>query len=191
MPVVENEFATLLQRLRDGSEAAANELVEKYGHHVLKIVRRRLNDDLRAKFDSQDFTQTVWATFFKNREQIAAFDSPEGLIKFLVSVANNKVVHEVRRYLQAEIRNVNSEESLETAPLEDEDLHCPHQPTPSRQLSAKEQWEKMSRDQPPHYVEMLNLRSDGCTYAEIARKVNVDERTVRRVIKRLLERLDP
>jgi DNA-binding NarL/FixJ family response regulator len=49
----------------------------------------------------------------------------------------------------------------------------------------------MLENQPSHYQRMLRLRGNGATYTEIAQQLGVDEKTVRRVFKKLLERLDP
>ena len=54
------EFASLMRRLRDGSEEAAWELVERFSSSVQRVIRRSLNEQMRSKFDSIDFVQAVW-----------------------------------------------------------------------------------------------------------------------------------
>ena len=61
--------------------------------------------------------------------------------------------------------------------------------TPSQFAVAHEQWEQMVAGQPSHYVRMAELRADGSTYGEIASKLGVDEKTVRRTMQRLGKRL--
>ena len=73
------EFLRLIEEVRAGSEDAIRELVDIYGHHVYRIVRYRLNRELRSQYDSQDFCQSVWASFFANRDAIIRFKRPEEL----------------------------------------------------------------------------------------------------------------
>ena len=63
-----DNFVALMRRVREGSEAAAWELVDKYGGHLRRAVRRVLNPMLRSKFDSLDFVQLVWDSFFRRRD---------------------------------------------------------------------------------------------------------------------------
>lgn len=186
----QESFAALLCRLREGSESAAQELLSQYGHHVLYAVRRRLNRKLRAKFDSQDFTQAVWASFFENRQSIADFETPADLIRFLKTVAGNKVMGEFRRSLGTTKHDIRKEVSLNNKGLRDSQLFCGKQPTPSRAAVAREQLEQLNDSQPTRYRLMLQMRGEGIPYTEIARKLQVDEKTVRRVIERLAEQLE-
>src|SRR5437870_4945509 len=48
MSVDRDEFKNLMQRVRDGSEDAARELLDRYGEHILRVVRRKLSRELRS-----------------------------------------------------------------------------------------------------------------------------------------------
>src|SRR5271170_5545939 len=103
------EFACLMQRVSAGSQDAARELVERYGAHILRIVRRNLNRRLRAKFDSADFVQAVWASFIALPLDRYNFEQSEALVGFLFHLARNKVVEAVRQRLQTQKYNINRE----------------------------------------------------------------------------------
>src|SRR5688572_23874581 len=66
----QKDFSTLMQCVREGSADATKELLDRYGPHVLRVVRRKLNRKLRPKFDSVDFVQDVWASFFTTPQQL-------------------------------------------------------------------------------------------------------------------------
>ena len=83
MPSFESDFRTLLAGIRSGSEEAAWQLIEQYGPHIRRIVRRRLDRRLRSQFDSVDFVQAVWASFFREPDQIRSFETLPDLIKYL------------------------------------------------------------------------------------------------------------
>src|SRR5689334_20521971 len=98
MSTEQQKFDELLARLRLGEEGAFWELLDRYGSYIRRVVRQSLNPRLRGKFDSVDFMQAVWASFFRQREEIDAFATPDNLIGFLVAVARNKVAMEHRKF---------------------------------------------------------------------------------------------
>src|SRR5215211_2626321 len=80
---LEREFRELLTRAQQGSEDAARELYEKYVAHVLRCVRNRMWRRLRSKFDSQDFVQSVWKSFFHDGGKLPDFQTPADLMSYL------------------------------------------------------------------------------------------------------------
>jgi hypothetical protein len=73
------DFQTLLKGIRAGSQDAARQMLAIYGKHVLRVIRRRLHKRLRAKFDSGDFAQSVWASFFTAPASEGHFQRPEDM----------------------------------------------------------------------------------------------------------------
>ena len=98
-----------MRGVREGSQDAGWKLVETYGPHILRVVRRSLSQDLRTKFDSIDFVQAVWASIFAEPTRLATFEQPEQLIAYLAAVARNKVVDEFRRRVQTQKFDVKRE----------------------------------------------------------------------------------
>src|SRR6516165_5183365 len=94
-----NSFLTFLDRVRTGDQKAAAELVRRYEPEIRREVRLRLRDPrLRRDFDSMDICQSVLASFFV-RAALGQYelDRPEQLLKLLVTMTRNKLVHQVRR----------------------------------------------------------------------------------------------
>jgi RNA polymerase sigma factor (sigma-70 family) len=95
----EQEFADLIRRVRAGDDAAAAELVRLYEPEVRRIIRTRLTDlRLRPLLDSQDICQSVLGNFFL-RAASGQFelDTPQQLLKLLVTMARNKLRDQARR----------------------------------------------------------------------------------------------
>jgi RNA polymerase sigma-70 factor (ECF subfamily) len=184
MPDSQDEFATLMRRLEEGSADAARELFERYGPHIRRVVRRKLHQKLRSKFDSLDFVQDVWASFFAATDRPRRFEQPEALIAFLARVAHNKVVATFRQRFQTDKYNVNRERSLDSAVVGPTDLAA-REPSPSQLAVAHEQWDRLLKGQPLHYQRILILLRQGKTHQEIARELDLNEKTVRRVIQKL------
>jgi RNA polymerase sigma-70 factor (ECF subfamily) len=181
------DFRDLMQRIRRGSDDAAWELVERYGDDIRRAVRRLLNHKLRSKFDSLDFVQVVWASFFRARGRLEEFETPQALAAFLITMTRNKVVMEHRRRLQTEKYNVNRETELDDSPEDSPREISRDEPAPVSVAIARERLNRMLADQPQHYRRIIQLRLEGYSQVEIAAKLGLAESTVRRFLKRLFE----
>jgi RNA polymerase sigma factor (sigma-70 family) len=187
MRAPDDEFRILLRQVQSGSQEAIRELIERYAPHIVRAVRRKLSKAIRPKFDSIDFAQAVWASFFAAPKNLVEFDRPEELIRYLAVLARNKVVDEIRRRMQTDKYNVNREESLDDSALHFRATLAANGPSPSEVAVADELWERLLRGRPESYRRIIELRRDGNTHQEIACQLGLNERTVRRVIRRVFE----
>jgi RNA polymerase sigma factor (sigma-70 family) len=188
----DTEFRRMLEQVQNGSQDDAWKLIELYGPHILRVVRRSLNRQLRSKFDSLDFVQVVWASFFKRRDEILRFEKPDDLIGFLAGMAKNKVLMETRRRLYTEKYNLEKEQMLDGQTTEEEfaEARSLRHETPSQIAVAREQWNRLLESQPPKYQQIVELRFKGATFEEIAESLQIHERTARRIMKDLLKTVD-
>jgi RNA polymerase sigma factor (sigma-70 family) len=179
------DFRGLMNRIKEGDADAVWMLVKHYGEDIRRAVRRSLNHKLRPKFDSLDFVQLVWSSFFRVHTSVGRFDQPEELAAFLVTMARNKVGMEVRRRLLSQKNNLNRESSLEEkSPAAREKFIAP-EPTPLEFAIARERWDRILLDQPNHYRQIIQFRLQGRTCQDIADTMHMNESTVRRFLKRL------
>ncbi len=179
----DEEFAALVSRIKKGSDEALLELVEKYGKHVFRAVHRKLSRAIQSKFDSGDFVQAVWASFFESRERLFEFSTPRDLVMFLVRVATNKVTDEIRRRLVMQGKNLNREVSLERSKVRETAIFPG--PSASEVFIADEQLQKMNRGQSDRMRKIVALRHLGASHEKIAQALDVDQKTVQRVLQHL------
>jgi RNA polymerase sigma factor (sigma-70 family) len=177
-------FRTLLQEVEAGSEDAIRRLLEAHGGMVLRVVRARLHRLLRRQYDSEDFTQAVWASFFQHRDLLARFETVEQLSAFLKSMAANKVMLECRRRLQTQKYDRRRERAAESWGLSSLDKITNSDPTPSDVAAARDELEQYSELE----RKLIGLRAAGATHEEIASEMGVHPSTVRRIMKRLRPR---
>lgn len=182
------EFERLIVAVREGSQEAAWDLLERVGPHVQRVVHRMLNRELRSKFDSMDFVQAVWASFFVNRRQIVTFTRPEQLIGFLVGMARHKVITEHRRRILTEKYDVRREKTnaMDTATVEETQVHPA--PSPSQFAVARECWNRLIDGQPELHRQIVVRKYMGDSHDEIAATLGINRRTITRVLGRLLPR---
>jgi RNA polymerase sigma factor (sigma-70 family) len=184
---IDEDFRDLMQKIQQGSEDAAWELVARYGEALRRAVRRALNAKLRPMFDSTDFVQLVWLSFFRIPANSGRFHSPAALAAYLVRMAQNKVVSETRRRLGSIKYNVNAERSLDDLKWR-RDLVGPSA-TPVAIAIAREQVSRLLAKQPKHYRQIIELKLQGHSCREIADRLQLAESTVRRFLNTLLSRI--
>ena len=160
-------FAELLRRVRSGDERAAAELVARYGPAIRRAVRVRLRDpSLQRLIESVDICQSVFASFFV-RAALGQYDleSPDQLLKLLATIARNKLAYHARR----ERADRRDQGRLDRgAVIED----CPATvSSPSCQLAARELVEEARRRLSPEERALLERRTAGLGWAEIAREL--------------------
>ena len=99
-------------------------------------------------------------------------------------VARNKVRLEVRRRLGTHKYDVRREGGIELDVAD-------HEASPVEVVIAREQWNRLLHDQPEHYRQIIVLKLRGYTQQAIAEALELDETTVRRFLKRLVQVASP
>jgi len=180
------DIRELLVRIKNGDEEAARELLSRYESKVRLVVRRQLPRLLRSRFDSIDFLQSVWGSFF-HRIQTESNDlnEEENLIAFLAWAARNKVIDEYRR-AATQKQNIHREESIESRG--DRETTLASGDTPSELAQAHETFDRLSRLLPEDRRVNLELKAAGYSCGEIGDRLGLSERTVQRVLEELRNR---
>ena len=181
-----DRFQELVCRVQTkNDDDAAYELFDRCKYRIYAAVRRRLDRRMRSKFDSQDFVQAVWASFFCNVPDLDRFKTEDELLCFLIRMAGNKVADEYRRRIKTEKYAVHREKHMSGFGDSIGFDPASKEPSPSERVMARESWEQVLNQLPPRYRDVLELRRSGSTMQEIADQLNLSERTVRRLLKNL------
>lgn len=170
------EFERLMQRVRWGSQGAAQEVCARYGPLLRHRIRRRLPPGLRARYDSADFVQSVWASFFAAGPLMPPFEDADELRAYLTAMARNKVIDAARHRFRT------PEDGMPAEPPA-------RPPTPSQVAVAEEAWDRLRAGLPEGYCRILDLLREGHTHEEVARMLNVNEKTVRRLLRLIVHRV--
>ncbi len=176
----------LLTRIKDGDDGAARELLTRYEFKVRLVVRRQLPRLLRSRFDSLDFLQSVWGSFFhKIRTGPNDLTNEENLIAFLAWAARNKVIDECRRAATLK-QDINREERLEIQG--DKETRLAAGDSPSQLAQAHEIYDRLRDMLPEDRRVILDLKAAGYSCSEIGDRLGLSERTVQRVLENLRDR---
>jgi RNA polymerase sigma-70 factor (ECF subfamily) len=182
----DDNFTDLMARARSGEPAAIRAFLSQFEPEVRMMVRARLPRRLRTQFDSSDFVQAVWQSFFydlqQDRHEFANWEHVRG---FLAGVVRNKVREQHRRLTRTEKYNVAREERLYVRRGDHEVVRevLSTEPSPSETAQAGDFLEKLTAGRHPRAAEVITLRYQGLTLMEIAGRTGMKERTVRRIIE--------
>ena len=175
---------TLLVKLNQGEDAAAERVFRDFEPFLRAMVRRRLTPPLRAKFDSMDVVQSVWADVLEGvRAAGWHFTDRAHLRAFLARVTYNHFINHCRRHGPA----LEHERPLAGAAADE--LPPAVDPRPSQVAQAGELWERLVDLCPPAHRELLRLKRQGLPLAEIAARTGLHEGSVRRILYDLARRL--
>jgi RNA polymerase sigma-70 factor (ECF subfamily) len=184
------DFATLLNQARAGDEAAIGTLLKAFEEDVRMMVRARLPRVLRSQFDSMDFVQAVWKSVLADGGQVGDFANPAHFRGFLAGVARNKVFEAHRRGTTRKFDLGREEPLYLTKGSHEAPRDLPSDdPSPSQIAVADECWDRLVGGRTPQEAQVVDLRLQGLTFDEIARRIGLNERSVRRVIEAARKRV--
>jgi RNA polymerase sigma-70 factor (ECF subfamily) len=186
-----DSFDSLMNRLRDGDEAAAREVFQRYAHRLIGLARSRLSNLMQQKVDPEDVIQSVFKSFFL-RQADGRFDLEnwDSLWAMLTVITLRKCGHRVE-YFRAACRDVRRE--ADVGPT-DEDSSAAweavaREPSPSEAVMLGETLEQMLEPLDERERQIVVMSLQGFTIVEIAEEVRRSERTVQRVLEHVRKRL--
>jgi RNA polymerase sigma-70 factor (ECF subfamily) len=187
----EDSCTNLVARWRAGDEQAAAELVQRYTTRLIALARSRLSGSVAHQVDPEDIVQSAYRSFFTEARRDSIELEPNGdLWQLLVTITLHKLHNQVKR-VTAQKRAAQkehlfgSEDSLlgiQTVPLAGD-------PSPVEALALVELLEQVMRSLEPTERRILEMRLQGHTLTEVAAAVQCSERTVRRAMSGIRERL--
>ena len=187
----DDSFSELVGRAERGDREATGELIRLYEPLIRREVRFELLDNrLRRVLDESDVCQSVAARFFVGLwAEKFDFQKPEDLAKLLKEMVHNRVVDHARRWTATKRDYRRNVEPDPDAPVD------PAGPgaTPSRIVADAEIVAECERRLSPGEREMLELRRQDTSWAEIgaAQGLSPDNARIKfgRAIKRISQEL--
>ncbi|MGZ3301325.1 MAG: RNA polymerase sigma factor, partial [Isosphaeraceae bacterium] len=170
----EPDISDLIARAKAGDETAIREFLSRFEPEVRMMVRGRLPRMLRTQFDSMDFVQAVWQSFFADLRSSSSrqFENVHHLRGFLAGVARNKVYEEHRRLTRTKKHALAREQSLyvRRGSRELERALISPEPTPSLAVQASDRLAQLVARCSPLEAQVITLRHQEMTFDEIARR---------------------
>ena len=181
-----DSFVDLVERVKKGDEEAASELVQRYGDHVQRVARIRLNGScLRRVVDSADICQSVMMNFFRHATTgELALERPEQLIALLAKMTTNQV------YRKAEFHQAHRRDIRRTNSGDDEFPRVAESgSTPSMIVSRRELRRRVLGQLSEQERYLLEQRTSGRSWVDIASELDVQPDRIRKQLTRALNRV--
>lgn len=180
----EDSLDVWVRRLNEGDASAVERLLVAYEPYLRIVVRRRIGGPPRAKVDSQDVVQSVFADVLGGlRDGTWHFADRGQLRSFLRCVALRRLADRYRKHRPA----LERERRLDETPPGEQPRSA--LPRPSEEAQGREFSERVLQHCPPAHREIVRLRRDGLRLGEIAGRTGLHEGSVRRILYDVARRL--
>jgi RNA polymerase sigma-70 factor (ECF subfamily) len=175
----------LVRLVKAGDEDAARKLYDAYVDRLVAVARRRLSQRLASRVDPEDIVQSVYRTFFgRVKEGKFHIDDQDDLCKLLMRITVHKTLRQVA-YHQAAKRDKGQETGQGEHSNEMMMQLLDEEPTPQTAVAFVDQLEHFLNRLRPEERQILEMRLQGYSNEEIAKKLNIYDRKIRRVVERI------
>jgi len=176
---------SLMNRVRAGDQDAARLLYERYGEQLMALARRRISQRYCRRVDPEDIVQSVFRTFF-GRAKAGQFhlEGPDDLCRLLARITVHKTLRQIAYHHMGK-RDVKKEATDGDGSQDRLQELLGNDPTPLANTLFMDQLQHFLLHLRPQEREIVDLRLQGHTATEIAEKLNVSERTIRRLMERI------
>lgn len=174
--------SSLIVEIRDGSEAAATQLYDRYARRLFGLVKSQMGSRLRSTTEPEDIVQSVFKSVFRG-VQSGGYDAPPGdTLWNLVAVI---AVHKLRK--TASRQTAQCRDVARSVPLNDVGGQLQESaPTmESIEASVRETLDLLRDGE----REVVLLRVQGYSVEEISEKLGRSRRTIERNLQRSRQRL--
>jgi len=184
--------AKMFAGLRQGDGAAVGEFCARYGPLIERLAERRLSAPLKRRIGAEDVAQSVCRTFVRRAGQ-GEFELPDGggLWGLLCAIALTKIREQTRFHLRQK-RSLRDERHFDSVDGGGE-RKMPEtpatEPLPDETAEVADVFDKLISAFDDEERKIIELKLQDFTSDEIAARLECSERTVRRFMKRVQERL--
>lgn len=183
--MAEHQDRSLLRLYQAGDQNAARELFDRYVERLLALARRRISQRLASRVDPEDVVQSVFRTFFdRAKEGRFEFEDSQDVCKLLARITVHKTLRQVAFHKAA--KRDPSLETTQNTDGQDRLLEVlGREPTPDDANAFMDHLEHFLSQLRPQDREILELRMQGYNNLEIAEKLGVSDRKIRRLMERV------
>jgi RNA polymerase sigma-70 factor (ECF subfamily) len=183
-------FAALWDDLVEGKPEAAQQIVDQYSAALVAVARRQIGPKLARRVDAEDVVQSTYRSLFiRARQGEYELGSGREMWKLLVTMTLNKVRRQAK-FHRAQRRSLAREQSARASDRSPDALQpAADEPGPDEAAMLVDEVEHLLVRLRPSDRPIVELRLQGHSTSEIAAETGRAERSVRRILAHVQERL--
>lgn len=185
-------ISTTVAGIKDGDERAAEKVFSRYFESLVRKARRRLGNGMERAGDAEDIALEALRQFFAQarRNGFPRLKNNDDIRTLLLVLVDRRAV-DFRRAAQRRSANEVGESVLQgpsndPTPFDPEDFRPPADYVLSFGLEVRELLAEIGD---PTLANIAIMKLEGWTNADIARSVNLTERSIERKLDRIRRRL--
>jgi len=180
----DDDWKRLIEGLRNGDQVACQQFWNEYGGLIERVANKNLSPGIRRRVGPETIASSVCLTFLKRAER-GEFDlpDPDSLANLLCVITTNKVRMKVR-YHKRQKRSLELE-----VPAEAGEHLANSNWTPEDEAIFTEAFQGLMQSFNDREREILKSWLEGREKESIAQELHCSERTVRRTLNHVEERL--
>lgn len=185
-----DRWQRLIDGLRTGDEQIAREFWNEYGPLLHRLTDRRLAEALRRRVEPEDVVQSAFRTFLR-RVRVGQFhlEDRDDLWRLLCTITLNKLRWQTRFHLAAKRSLKQEDGAVHGAPIDEEGSPEAPGPTPAEAAEFSDQFRQLLSTLDEEEQQLVELKLQDYTNHEVAKQMRCSERTVRRILQRVKDRL--
>ncbi len=180
-----DEPDSVIERCRSGDEQAAQKVFNQYVDQLVHLARQRISQRIAARVDAEDVVQSVFRTFFLHvRAGDFTLHDQEDVCKLLVRITVHKTLRQIAHHRRAK-RDTRMEAATGDVTQEQLVSVLADGPTPDEVVIFLDQMETFLDHLGEVDRKICEMRMEGYSQAEIADKLGISDRRIRRLMERL------
>jgi len=188
MADTDSHWQSWVQGLSEGDEQVVGEFWREYGKRLQALASGYLNSRLQRREGPEDVVQSVCRTFLR-RSRAGEFSlaDRDALWGLLCAITLAKV-RQKARYHGREKRRYDRERYLDNSRVGGKPV-VDAEPTPAEAAEFADQMQQLLFGMEEEERQVVTMKLERFTHAEMAERLGCSERTIRRIVKRVQERL--
>ena len=169
--------------LNEQRPSAAEELDRRYRQRLCSLVEREINKQFASREDPEDAVQSAFRSFYRGVDEDRFWiDDSGSLWSLLATITRRKILK------HAEIHNTKKRSLSQEVHVPDDGL-ASRDPSPEEVAQATDTLSQLIEGQEQFECDIVRLRLQGCSKAEIALELDCKEGLVRSRLDKIRERL--
>ncbi len=182
-------FAELLIRARQGDEQALRAIAEQYETEVRIVARVQLGPALRPYLDSIDLVQSVHRSLLLGiRQNRFDISTPANLIALALTLVRRKIARQWRRLQRQQRLSLGPSDRESALPALLAALSAT-EADPAQAAQLRDALQKLWNNVDELEKQVLELRLEGFSTVEVARRLGLDADVLRVRLSRMRQRL--